>query len=63
MMSMTLEGPRPATAAEPAAATEFGGLDLVDHVQVHPLLRYDKQWNEQKKHNNEDGFSRHRRSC
>jgi hypothetical protein len=46
-----------ATTTESSATTEFGDLDLVDRVQVYPLLRYDKQWNEQKKRNNKDGFS------
>jgi hypothetical protein len=45
------------TATEPAASTELGDLDLVDYIQVHPLLRYDKQRNEQKKHGYENGFS------
>ena len=46
-----------ATTTESSAATEFGDLDLVDRVQVHPLLRYDKQRNEQKEHDNKDDFS------
>ncbi len=58
MMFITCEPPAPtaaapAASAEAAAPAEFGGLDLVDYIQVHPLrllLGNNQCRNEQRKH-------------
>ena len=39
-----------------ATAAQFGGLDFVNDIQVHPLLCEDKKRNEQKENYRESGF-------